>query len=302
MSGEKEEGRKRSRRPQKPPFYELFKRERATLVYGPSKAGKTRFAAYVAASLGPEPIHFYVTEVNYTEEDIYAILGACVAFGKKCRVYLIESPAAFRNFAKQLASKANIAFARRTRKSQTALKAEEVPATIVVDSVAGVAAQIAVTQTESILESGASAIPTRINPLAMAIFTPLRQIVNVMRGMLLLISHATYLPGVAYKGLVPAKPRYANYAAYVTDAEVYVTYEELDLVRCQAGHRTAVVVDARRSPEYVGQAYCLEPVTQRVVARVSVAVRDAAAMTEYTLGGDEGEERELAYVEYRVVK
>lgn len=229
--------------------------EPSIILYGPTKIGKTRLAAWEGATLASKLNRravFILTEPNVEEEDVRDIIYSCMYHNVYCEVHRFESPRSVSNFI--IRTEGYL--------SKKKLDVAQAPRVFVVDSVTALANLVIELLPHNIVESGSPTTLPYIYPVITKFFSRIRKLISVsnLNGYLLMTAHEMSLRGDKYVPHLPvkAKPRFSGVVQYMDDVEVYMS-PCLDALECEEGRkydglRSIVTVNSRRVPSSVGNA------------------------------------------------
>ena len=242
--------------------------EPAIVLYGPTKGGKTRLAAWEATALATKlnrRVLFLLSESNIEQEDIRDILAACVYHNVYCHIERFDHLRGLVAFTQKF----DRDFQRAVRKESSS-ELELMPKVVVIDSITSMANLVVEGLSENIVESGAPTMLPYIYPRITKVINPIRRLLSAeyLNGYLIMVAHETQLRGEVYvPGTgVRSKPKYAGSAQYNDDTEIYLgTPRELpdslktcEEVRNNAPHyRPLITAISRRHPEYIGIAVAI---------------------------------------------
>lgn len=262
--------------------------EPSVVIYGPSKAGKTRLAAWEATAIASKlnrRVEFILTESNIEQEDIRDILAACIYNNVACTVTRFDHVLGLDRFIRNqenLVSKA--------------IKNEDIdniPRVYVFDSLTSLGILVMEKAPAGVvLEGGGS--PTTlpyIYPALARIINPIRRMLSssylngymIMTAQEMQLRGETYVPGTGVK----SKPRYIGVAQYNDDAEVYLgppgSFPERnvcdDAKKMREVCRPLIVALSRRNPEYNGASLIF------TFERSSEVVREGVLEISTDIGG-----------------
>jgi len=242
--------------------------EPGIVIYGPTKSGKTRLAAWEATALATKlnrRVVFLLTESNVEQEDVGDILAACAYHSVFCEVHRFDHVKGLANFVSKMERNFSSVLKRdKESEAERRAKLELMAKVAVIDSVTGMANLVVEGLSETLLEAGSSSILQYIYPNLTKVVNPLRRLLSAeyLNGYLIMVAHEMHLRGGTYSpGTgVKSKPRYMGAVQYNDDAEVYLgspgempdalASEE---VRQSISHyRPLITVLSRRNPGYVG--------------------------------------------------
>jgi len=235
--------------------------EPAIVLFGPTKGGKTRLAAWEATALATKlnrRVLFILTEPNIEDEDIADIISICGYHNVACELHRLDHLSGIRYFTERMLKDVE----RAMRKSEDMSYYARV---VVVDSVTGISNLVISGLSESLVESGAPTTLPYVYPWIVRILDPLRRVLSktYLNGYLIMTAQETGLRGETYvPGLqIRSKPKYAGAAQYYEDLEVYVglprnvpdslqTCEETKADKAE--YRPLIVAYSRRNPQSIG--------------------------------------------------
>jgi len=235
--------------------------EPAIVLFGPTKGGKTRLAAWEATALASKlnrRVLFILTEPNIEDEDIADIISICAYHNVACELHRLDHLTGIRTFTERLMKDVE----RAMKKSEDVSSYARV---VVVDSVTGISNLVLSGLSENLIESGASTTLPYVYPWIIRILDPLRRVLSktYLNGYLIMTAQETGLRGESYvPGLqIKSKPKYAGAAQYYEDLEVYVGLPKNmpdSLQTCnetktdKTEYRPLIVVHSRRNPQSIG--------------------------------------------------
>jgi len=271
--------------------------EPAILIYGPSKTGKTRLAAWEGAALGSvlnRRLLIILTESNVEDSDFADLLSICMHHNVHCEIVKLDHLQGIRKYIRKFTT----TITRTARKTQEEL--EMMPRVVVLDSLTALSELVTSSLSDGLLENPQTLIAYQ-NPFQIAVVDPIRRVLSthILNGYLIVTAHETQTRGEPYNPAVPrvkAKPRYASAGRYKEDVEVYFTNDVKefdDMFQCAAGKdamkkenrkyaRVLVVVRARRHPDAEGKA--LSIVFERVEGEAvgSLSIESVAGSVTYS--------------------
>jgi len=235
--------------------------EPAIVLFGPTKGGKTRLAAWEATALATKlnrRVLFILTEPNIEDEDIADILSICAYHNVSCELHRLDHLSGIRYFTERMLKDVE----RAMKKSEDTSNYARV---VVVDSVTGISNLVISGLSESLIESGAPTTLPYVYPWVIRILDPLRRVLSktYLNGYLIMTAQETGLRGETYvPGLqIKSKPKYAGAAQYYEDLEVYVGLPKNmpdSLQTCnetktdKTEYRPLIVAYSRRNPQSIG--------------------------------------------------
>lgn len=239
----------------------------ATMIYGPSKVGKTRISMWEATALARvmnRKILAVFTESNMEKSDFADLLGMCMYHNVQCELVKLDHLKGIVYYI----DKINRTVMNIAKKHPEELSKQ--PTVYVIDSITALSELVTSSLSASLLSNPTSTIPHQ-NQYQIAVIDPLRRVVaeNIISGYLILTAHETQTRGEPYNPNVPfvkAKPRYVSAGKYKEDAEIYFTDQIPDSLKtCKdtasgnwRGMRAVVVVRSRRNPETEGKGLAFE--------------------------------------------
>ena len=255
--------------------------EPAVLIYGPSKAGKTRLAIYEAAAHAAvmnRKISAVYSEPNMEPHDYASIVSACAYFNVECEIVKLDRIDGIRRVINKATS-----FINDKRRKHIDIKKMNLPSVFLLDSLTSLSELITAQVSENLLDNPQGLLAYH-NPYQIAIIDPLRRVVSMSQAMLITIAHETQTRGEPYNprvSKIKAKPRYVSSAKYKEDAEIYMTDipPSENLTRCEEvknakkeGYavRYLVTVRSRRCVECEGLGVAIALVPEEGVARAQV--------------------------------
>lgn len=237
--------------------------EPAIVIYGPTKGGKTRLAAWEATALATKlnrRVMFLLTESNVEQEDIRDILSACVYHNVYCEIQRFDHLRGLVAFTYRLDRDIQKAI-----RKENMSELELIPRVIVIDSITSMANLVIEGLSDNVVESGAPTTLPYVYPRITKVVNPIRRLLSAeyLNGYLFMVAHETQLRGEVY---VPgtnirSKPKYAGSAQYNDDAEIYLgaTRDLPDSLKtCEevrnnvAQYRPLITALSRRHPDYIG--------------------------------------------------
>ena len=226
---------------------------RSILIYGQTKTGKTRLAAWEAAgiakALGPGvSVVFFEVEPNVKPQEMADVVAACAYHMVPCEIFIVFSAKALDKIVEKVVREVE----KLAKKTGTYIRS-----VYVIDSITGLVNAATEYLSFEVGSSGSSTLIPYANPILVRIVNPVRRVVNKTGTYLLMTAHAMSLRGDKYMGIVPEKPRFANVVRYYDDAEIYLSETLLDTrfspknSGLKPHTRQMVTVVARNAPEYV---------------------------------------------------
>ena len=267
----------------------------AVMVYGPTKAGKTRLVAWEAAAaakaLGSSVVHIFV-EPNIEPIDIEHVAGACAYHGVPCKIVVTSDPRRVRSVIGE--EKRLLSLKLRYGKDVSAL-----PRVYVIDSVVALNKRIMAKLGAEVLESGSSDILSRIYPMLDVVGINVRTVTQQLGGYLFVVNHAAgtrekdYGPGLKWK------PRLARTLQHEVDAEFFLgKYQDAPktllcskAAELKPNAMPLIVADARRQPEAIGNGCIITFDHDVAEAAVTAEEEDEGATRIYNLKPGSEEDR-----------
>ena len=263
----------------------------ALVLYGPSKAGKTRLIAWEGATLAKtlnRRMLAILTESNVEISDIKDVLYACMYHRIACEVLKLDSVTGVRSYVKRIQTSLN----RTLRKGEDL---ETFPQVIVIDSLTALSELVMESLSDSVLQAGGSTLVPYVNPAQTVIVNPIRRILNAfyLNGYFLMVAHEMQTRGEPYNPAVPvikAKPRYTGASQYKEDLEIYFARELPEALRtCKVTSekgawrkmRGLVVVWSRRHPESEGRGVAISMERAEVVVAGATTAKTGPGSTTY---------------------
>jgi len=234
--------------------------EPAIVLFGPTKGGKTRLAAWEATALATKlnrRVLFILSEPNIEDEDIADIISMCAYHNVACELHRLDHLSGIRQFTERMLKDVERAMK----------KAEDISTyarVVVVDSITGISNLVISGLSESLVESGAPTTLPYVYPWIVRILDPLRRVLSktYLNGYLIMTAQETGLRGETYvPGLqIKSKPKYAGAAQYYEDLEVYVglpknmpdSLQTCNETKNDKEYRPMIVVHSRRNPQCIG--------------------------------------------------
>jgi len=266
--------------------------EPSVLIFGPSKTGKSRLAAFEAvihAQLMNKKLYAIYSEPNIEAEDFADIVSLCAHYKVSCEIVKMDRIEGIRKFVKKVTS-----FIFDKRRKKIRLEDFDLPSVVLIDSITALSEMVTASQTESMLENP-QGLGAYHNPYQIAILDPLRRLVSISRAMMYMVAHETQTRGVPYNPRIPsitAKPRYVSAGRYKEDLEVYMTDVPLsssltermrELKREGKAARFLTVVRSRRCIECEGRVavFYFEEVEGRAKGYIEHSIEPVSVTIKY---------------------
>jgi len=235
--------------------------EPAILLYGPTKAGKTRLATWEATTLATKlnrRVMLIFSEPNIEDEDIADVLAECAYHNVYCEIVRLDHLIGIQRLTNSLIRDVERAMRRAEDLTQFAR-------VVVLDSLSGIANLVISGLSENIASSGSPTTLPYVYPTIIKVIDPLRRVLSktYLNGYLILTAQETGLRGDSYVPGVPikSKPKYSGAGQYYEDLEIYIGLPKdlpESLMTCEetkenkAEYRPLIVAYSRRNPDSVG--------------------------------------------------
>lgn len=282
----------------------------APLLYGPSKAGKTRLIVWEASTIAKHldrQVLILHTESNIELEDITDMLYICAYHNVMCNIIRVKSLQGARNIVNKLHREYVTRYVKKKE------MAGDIPRVFVLDSITSLSEMVLSTLNDDLLSNVPATISYQ-NTRQVSIIDPIRRILTdpKINGFLLATAHETVTRGVAYNPrvtLVKSKPRYVSAGKYKLDAEVYfadVLPEELRTCKAtKSGEwkdkRGLIVVKNRREPNTEGRGVAISLSRVWGYTRGMLKTEDASGYSSYMFIPEDMAESESKTVQYNAI-